>query len=104
MTMVTVSVGVNSMFGVAYKNSVECYVSSSANVGGLFLVNVQTGHFERELFNGSESLKLVHGICSKSDGKVVLVDRGASKVREFDVVSKQMTNLAGFGHTESRLR
>ena len=41
-------------------------------------------------------------ICSKSDGKVVLVDRGANKVKEVDVVSKQVTNLAGSGHTESR--
>ena len=54
------------------------------------------------LSNGSGSLKQVHGICSKSDGKVVLVDRGANKVKEFDVVSKQVTNLAGSGHTESR--
>ena len=38
----------------------------------------------------------------QSDGKVVLVDRGANKVKEFDVVSKQVTNLAGSGHTESR--
>ena len=55
------------------------------------------------LSNGSESLKQVHGICSKSDGKVVLVDRGANKVKEFDVVSKQVTNLAGSGHTESEM-
>ena len=77
-------------------------VSSSADPGSLFLVNFQTGHCERVLSNGCESLKQVHGICSKSDGKVVLVDRGASKVKEFDVVSKQGTNLAGSGHTESR--
>jgi len=75
----SVSVGVNSVFGVACKNSVEFYVSSSADAGGLFLVNFQTGHSERVLSNGSESLKQVHGICSKSDGKVVLVDRGANK-------------------------
>ena len=37
----------------------------------------------------------------QSDEKVVLVDRGANKVKEFDVVSKQVTNLAGSGHTES---
>ena len=37
----SVSVGVNSMFGVACKNSVEFYVSSSADAGGLFLVNFQ---------------------------------------------------------------
>ena len=42
----SVSVGVNSMFGVAYKNSVVFYVSSSADAGGLFLVNFQTGHCE----------------------------------------------------------
>jgi len=30
------------------------------------------------------------------------VDKGANKVQEFDVVSKQVTNLAGSGHTESR--
>ena len=69
---------------------------------GLFLVTFQTGHCERVLSNGSESLKQVHGICSKSDGKVVLVVRGANKVTEFDVVSKQVTTLAGSGHTESR--
>ena len=74
----------------------------SADAGGLFLVNFQTGHCECVLSNGTESLKQVHGICSKSDGKVVLVDRGANKVKEFDVVSKQVTNLAGSGHTESR--
>ena len=38
----------------------------------------------------------------QSDGTVVLVDRGANKVKEFNVVSKQVTNLAGSGHTESR--
>ena len=32
----SVSVGVNSMFGVACKNSVEFYVSLSADAGGLF--------------------------------------------------------------------
>ena len=84
----SVNVGVNSMFGVACKNSAEFYVSSSADAGGLFLVNVhwETGHCERVLSSGSESLKQVHGIYSKSDGKVVLVDRGANKVKEFDVV------------------
>ena len=41
-------------------------------------------------------------ICSKPDGKVVLVDRGANKVKEVAAVSKQVTNLAGSGHTESR--
>ena len=97
----SVSVGLNSMFGVACKNSVEFYVSSSADAGGLFLVNFQTGHSER-LSSGSESLKQVHGICSKSDGKVVLVDRGDNKVKEFYVGSKQVPNLAGSGHTESR--
>ena len=30
------------------------------------------------------------------------MDRGANKVKEFDVVSKQVTSLAGSGHTESR--
>ena len=30
------------------------------------------------------------------------MDRGANKVKEFNVVSKQVTNLAGSGHTESR--
>ena len=74
------SVGVNRMFGVAFKNSVEFYVSSSADAGGLFLVDVQTGHCERVLSNGSESLKQVHGICSKSNRKVVLVDRAANRV------------------------
>ena len=64
------------------------FVFSFADAGGLFLVNIQTGHCERALSNGSESLKQVHGICSKSDGKAVfLVDRGANKVKEFDVVS-----------------
>lgn len=43
----SVSVGVNSMFGVACKNSVEFYVSSSADAGGLFLLNFQKGHCER---------------------------------------------------------
>ena len=47
----SVSVGVNSMFGVACKNSVEFYVSSSADAGGLFLVNFQTGHCERVAVN-----------------------------------------------------
>ena len=98
----SVSVGVNSMFGVACEKSVEFYLSSSADAGGLFLVNFPTGHCERVLSNDSESLKKVHGICSKSDGKVVLVDRGANKVKEFDVVSKQVTNLAGSGQTRSR--
>ena len=65
----SVSVGVNSMFGVACKN------------WGSVPSNFQTGHCERVLSNGSESLKQVHGICSKSDGKVVLVDRGANKVK-----------------------
>ena len=79
-------------------SSVEFYVSSSADAGGLFLVNFQTGHCERVLSNGSKSLKQVHGICSKLDSKVELVDRGANKVKEFDVVSKQVTNLAGSAH------
>ena len=47
----SVSVGVNSMFGVACKNSVEFYVSSSADAGGLFLVNFHTGHCERVAVN-----------------------------------------------------
>ena len=98
----SVSVGVHSLFGVACKISVEFYVSSSADAGGLFLVYFQTGHCERVLSNGSASLKQIHGICSKSDGKVFLVDRGAKKIKEFDVVSKQVTNFTGSGHTGSR--
>ena len=76
----SVSVGVNSMLGVAGKNSVEFYVFSSADTDDLFLVNFQTGHCESVLSNGGESLKQVHGICSKSNRKVVLVDRAANKV------------------------
>ena len=57
----SVSVGVNSMFGVACEKSVEFYLSSSADAGGLFLVNFPTGHCERVLSNGSESLKQVYG-------------------------------------------
>ena len=81
--------------------SVEFYVSSSADAGGLFLVDFQTGHCERVLSNGSASLKQIHRIFSKSDGKVILVDRGANKIKEFDVLSKQVTNLTGSGHTGS---
>ena len=77
----SVSFGVHSLFGVACKISVEFYVSSSADAGGLLLVNFQTGHCERVLCNGSASLKQIHGICSKSDGKVILVDRGANKIK-----------------------
>ena len=98
----SVSVGVHSLFGIACKISVEFYVSSSADAGGLFLVNFQTGHCERVLSNGSASLKQIHGICSKSDANVIVVDRGANKIKEFDVVSKQVTNLTGSGHTGSR--
>ena len=98
----SVSVGVHSLFGVACKIGVEFYVSSSADAGGLFPVNFQTGHCERVLSNGSASLKQIQGICSKSDGKVILVDRRANKIKEFDVVSKQVTNLTGSGHTGSR--
>ena len=98
----SVSVGIHSLFGVACKISVEFYVSSSADAGSLFLVNFQTGHCEHVLSNGSASLKEIHGICSKSDGKVNLVDRGANKIKEFDVASKQVTNFTGSGHTGSR--
>ena len=97
----SVSVGVHSLFGVACKISVEFYVSSSADDGGLFPINFQTGHCERVLSNGSASFKQIPGICSKSDGKVILVDRGANKIKELDVVSKQVTNLTGSGHTGS---
>ena len=75
----SVSVGVHSLFGVACKISVEFYVSSSAYAGGLFPVNFQIGHCERVLSNGSASLKQINGICSKSDGKVILVVEGPTK-------------------------
>ena len=54
----SVTVGVNSLFGVACSNSAsDFYVSSSADAGGLFLVNFQTSSCRCVLSNGSEFLK-----------------------------------------------
>ena len=60
----SVSVGVNSLFGyLPDAKLVLNSVSSSADAGALFLVDVQTGYCERVLSNGSAPLKQMHGIC-----------------------------------------
>ena len=73
------SVGVNSMFGVACKNSVEFYFSSSVDAGGLFLVNFQTGHCERVLSNGSESVSKSMGFAQSQTEKLFLWIEGPTK-------------------------
>lgn len=99
----SVTVGVNSVFGVACSNSAsDCYVSSSADDGGLFLVNFETSSSRCVLSNGGVSLKRIHGIWLKSDRTIVMADREANKVKEFDTVSKQVTTVAGSGLRESR--
>ena len=79
----SIDVTVGSLFGIVRTNrDSELYVSSSAVNGGLFRVNLATGHCECVLSNGSEDLQCVHGICAKMDGTVVMVDRGDHKVKE----------------------
>ena len=47
--------------------------------------------------------KHIHGICPKSNGKVIeIVDRGVNKIKEVDVVSIQVTKLTGSDHTGSK--
>ena len=97
-----VTVGVNSLFGVACSNSAsDFYVSSSADAGGLFLVNFQTSSCRCVLSSGGESLKRIHGIWLKSESTVVMADGEANKVKEFDTLSKQVTTVAGSGQNES---
>ena len=101
----SVSVGVNSMFGVACKNSVELCLFVSWCWG-----SVPSKLSDRALWTCAVQWQWIIEaspwamICSKSDGKVVLVDRGANKVKEVDVASKQLTNLAGSGHTDTESR
>ena len=98
----SVTVGVNSLFGVACSNNAsDFYVSSSADAGGLFLVNFQTSSCRCVLSNGSESLKRIHGIWLKSERTIVMADREANKVKEFDTVSKQVITVAGSGQSKS---
>ena len=44
----------------------------------------------------------LHRLVGSDPRQSYLVHRGAHKVTEFDVISKQVTNFAGSGHTESR--
>ena len=60
----SIDVTVGSLFGIVRTNrDSELYVSSSAVNGGLFRVNLATGHCECVLSNGSEDLQCVHGMC-----------------------------------------
>ena len=43
------------------------------------------------LSDGGESLKQIHGIWLKSERTIVMADKEANKVKEFDTVSKQVT-------------
>ena len=88
---------------VACSNSVsDFYVSTSADAGGLFLVNFQTISCRCVLSNGRESLKRIHGIWLKSERTFVMADKEANKVKEFATVSKQVTTVAESCQSESR--
>ena len=65
-------------------------------------MNFQTSSCRCVLSNGSESLKRIHGIWLKSERTIVMADREANKVKEFDTVSKQVMTVAGSGQSESR--
>ena len=97
----SIDVTVGSLFGIVKTNR-ELYVSSSAVNGGLFRVNLATGHCECVLSNGSEDLQCVHGICAKMDGTVVMVDRGYHKVKEFKEDLDAVRVLAGSGRSGTK--
>ena len=99
----SIDVTVGSLFGIVRTNrDSELYVSSSAVNGGLFRVNLATGHCECVLSNGSEDLQCVHGICAKMDGTVVMVDRGDHKVKEFKEDLDEVRVLAGSGRSGTK--
>lgn len=78
----SIDVEVDNLFGIASaKRDCELYVSSSADSGGLFSINFETGHRECLLRNGSEDLQRIHGVCKKNDGMVIMVDRATRKLR-----------------------
>ena len=82
--------------GVACSNSAsDFYVSSSADAGGLFLVNFQTSSCRCVLSYGGESLKRIHGIWLKSERTIVMADIMKLTKSELDTVSKQVTTVAG---------
>lgn len=90
----SIDLTVGSLFGIVRtERDSELFVSSSADNGGLFKVNLATSHCECMLSNGSEDLQRIHGICAKMDGTVVMVDMGDRKVKEF----KEDVNKVSFG-------
>lgn len=71
----TISVEVDSLYGLIYNsNDTELYVASSADSGGLYIVDFKTGQLKLLLPNGGDSIKRIHGICKNSKTTLVLVE------------------------------
>ena len=99
----SVNMGIDSIFSICFANSgLKFYISSSAQNGGLFLLDFHACHCEKLLANGSEMLNRIHGICHRSDGTVVITDRDANQVKELNTLTNQVTIVAGYGSSGSR--
>ena len=99
----SVNMEIDSIFSVCFANSgLKFYISSSADNGRLFLLDFHVCHCEKRLANGSEMLNRIHGICHSSDGTVVITDREAKQVKEFNTLTNQITIVVGSGSSGSR--
>ena len=50
-------------------------MTSSADNGGLYVVDLETGASQCLLANGTGELKRAHGICTRKDGTLVITER-----------------------------
>ena len=99
----TINVLVDSLYGLIHKsNGTEFYVASSADSGGLYIIDFKTGQFELLLSNGSNSMKRIHGICKNSEATLVLVDRDSNRIKEYDTTTGEVAILAGSDNCVSR--
>lgn len=99
----SVDVRADNLFVVATsEREYELYVSSSADNGGLFSVNFESGHQERLLQNGSDDLQRIHGVCKRAVGVLIMVDRGNKKFKVFNRELGEVRVLAGSGSSGAK--
>ena len=93
------SIGVGDLFGIAYKSPVDkkLFVTSSADNGGLYVVDLETGASQCLLANGTGELKRAHGICTRKDGTLVIADREDKKIKIYDLEVQKVEVLVGSG-------
>ena len=75
----------------------KLFVTSSAENGGLYVVDLETGASQCLLANGTGELKRAHGICTRKDGTLVIADREDKMIKIYDLEVQKVEVQVGSG-------